>query len=66
LKSYPETHQEGLVSFENADIIHEKFSKCWLIEADLGVQIASDGRIWICIDGIAFIRFKPKKAKIFT
>ena len=26
---------------------------------DFGIQIAKDGRVWICIDGVAFIRFKP-------
>ena len=30
------------------------------IIGDFGVQISSDGRIWICIDGVAFIRFKPQ------
>jgi len=28
-------------------------------ECDLGIQVSSDGRIWICVDGAALIRFKP-------
>ena len=53
IKEYPETHQFGSISIEN--IPESRF-----IEGDLGIKIANDGRIWICIDGIAFIRFKPK------
>jgi len=25
----------------------------------LGIQTSHDGRIWICINGVAFLRFKP-------
>lgn len=52
MKEYPETHQRG-----NASI--EKLSLSDLNECDFGIQIARDGRIWICINGISFIRFKP-------
>jgi hypothetical protein len=52
MKEYPETHQTGLISIEN--IPEEK-----ALTGDLGIQIAKDGRIWVCINGIAFIRFKP-------
>ena len=30
-----------------------------VIKGDFGIQIAEDGRVWICINGIAFIRFTP-------
>ena len=48
---YPVLHQKGSLSIEQ------------LLEAgnhfcDVGVQIARDGRIWVCVDGQAFIRFK--------
>ena len=49
----PETHMRGHFSIE-ADI------KEGLLDCDFGIQIAKDGRVWICIDGVAFIRFKPK------
>jgi len=55
VKDYPETHQQGLISLENL----EKIKQQPLSNADFGVQIATDGRVWICINGIAFIRFKP-------
>ena len=58
INSYPETHQFGRISIEN--LPNNNF-----IDGDLGIQIAEDGRVWVCIDGIAFIRFKPiKKGEI--
>lgn len=44
------TFQRGLLSIEHSikPGIHE-----------VGIQIAEDGRIWLCVDGQAFIRFKP-------
>lgn len=52
MKDYPETHQKGLITIEQT--IETGYHL-----GDLGIQIAKDGRIWICIDGIAVIRFKP-------
>ena len=49
----PETHMRGHFSIET-DI------KKGLLDCDFGIQIAKDGRVWICIDGVTFIRFKPK------
>ena len=54
VKEYPEKHQYGFISIEQE--MHNK-------EGDLGAQIAKDGRIWICIDGQAAIRFKPTLKK---
>lgn len=51
IKAYPEIHQQGFLSVE-ANI---KSS----MGCDFGVQIADDGRVWICVDGRAFLRFKP-------
>ena len=51
-KPYNETHFQGVITFEQN-------LKVGLHEGDIGVQIAEDGRIWICIDGVALIRFKP-------
>lgn len=53
LKVIPETHVKGFLTVE-ADIKSKA-------DCDFGIQIAPDGRIWICIDGVAFIRFKPKR-----
>lgn len=52
-KPYDETHFQGMISFEQ-DI------KQGSIKGDIGVQISKDGRVWICVDGQALIRFLPK------
>jgi len=61
MKEYSETHQRGFITLEN-------IPKETSINGDLGIQIAEDGRVWICIDGIALLRFKPnlktKESKI--
>lgn len=54
VKEYTETHQQGRISIE-------KEIPRILSDADLGVQISSDGRVWICIDGEAFLRFLPHR-----
>jgi len=51
-KEQKETHCKGVISIEN-------IPKSCLIKGDLGIQIAKDGRVWVCIDGIAFLRFNP-------
>ena len=56
IKPYEETHQTGYLSIENK--LPENIKEC-----DFGVQIAEDGRIWICINGIAFLRFNPNIKK---
>ena len=56
MKKYDEVHQQGYISVENKDMILDRecdFTQT--IEGDIGIQIANDGRIWVCIDGIAFI-----------
>ena len=52
---YKELHQQGTISIENRDIIINGY----ITNADLGIQIAMDGRVWLCINGIAFLRFSP-------
>ena len=53
IKPYDETHQQGSLSIEQE--LPKGMKNC-----DFGIQIAKDGRIWICIDGIAYLRFKPE------
>jgi len=55
LKEIPETHIRGHLSVE-ADFKS-------LLDCDFGIQISNDGRVWICINRIAFIRFKPSMQK---
>ena len=60
IKEYPELHQRGTISIENTNIVLDReidFDQA--IEGDLGIQIARDGRVWICVNGISFIRFTP-------
>lgn len=62
MKAIPEFHQQGTISFENLDIHHMEvngLSGFSYTNYDLGVQVAADGRVWICINGIAFLRFSP-------
>lgn len=47
-----ETHVKGMISVE------EKIVSA--LDIDFGIKISPDGRIWICIDGKSFLRFKPK------
>lgn len=59
LSELPETHQAGMVDILNLDIVKEQD----LQSADFGIQISHDGRVWICINGVAFVRFKPQRKK---
>ena len=56
MKAYPETHQRGYLTIEETLSNH-------LADCDFGIQIAKDGRVWICIDGRAFLRFHPDSTK---
>ena len=51
-KEMEETHCKGNISIEN--IPYDK-----IVNGDLGIQISENGKVWICIDGIAFLRFNP-------
>jgi streptogramin lyase len=54
MKELKEIHQQGMMSIE------KEFKIGTTQDIDFGIQISEDGRVWICIDGVAFIRFKPK------
>ena len=51
-KEMDETHSQGVISIEN--LPEDK-----MFNGDLGIQIGVDGRVWIYINGIAFLRFNP-------
>ena len=55
MRHYPVQHLQGHISFENVEVFREILEKGFH-DGDIGVQIAADGRVWICIDGVAFIR----------
>lgn len=55
IKPYEETHMDGIIHLENNPFIEGQYG----IKGDFGIQVAEDGRAWVCIDGIAFLRFMP-------
>jgi hypothetical protein len=56
MKELRETHLQGIISIEQDLTVG-------IIQGDFGIQIAKDGRVWICVNGQALIRFKPIKKK---
>ena len=58
-KDYPETHWHGVISIEQT--LHQGSEI-----KDFGIQIAKDGRVWICFNGVAAIRFKPLTTKEYA
>lgn len=58
IEPYEVTHQKGVISVE-------KFLNTGGHYGDVGVQIARDGRIWMCYNGQALIRFKPAEDNPF-
>jgi len=48
------TYQMGVISIENLPENN-------YFNGNLGVQLAADGRVWVCIDGQAFLRFTPSR-----
>lgn len=60
LPDWPETHRTGRVTIHNEELISQVIAGT----VDLGVQISWDGRIWLCVDGVAWIRFKPERTAI--
>ena len=63
---YNELHQQGSISVENLEVITggNEVPRSFHMEGDLGIQVAKDGRVWVCINGIAFLRFKPTTSSI--
>jgi hypothetical protein len=60
MKELKATSQKGVLSVEY-DFDYGT-PKSRTKECEVGIQIAEDGRIWICVDGQSFIRFKPLKS----
>jgi hypothetical protein len=47
----------GMVSVE------QEVTRGLIKDATLGIQIGHDGRVWICLNGQAWIRFTPQKTR---
>ncbi len=56
VRPYKETHMDGTMLLEK---IPEEFEQQRMMHCDFGIQIAEDGRVWICINGVSFLRFSP-------
>lgn len=52
---YPPLYQDGHLSIEDDSVIR----KLDLQNCHFGVQIAKDGRVWVCVNGMSYLRFKP-------
>ena len=63
-----EFHQQGSLGINNADVILKdlQIAHARGIQVDVGLQVGADGRIWLCVNGVAFIRFKPGMAQMFV
>ena len=48
-------YQHGQMTLDNPELIQ----RLDLTDCEFGVQISEDGRVWVCVNGIAFLRFKP-------
>ena len=57
-----ETHKRGTIFIENANLhgIIES-NETQILKGDFGLQVADDGRVWVCLNGVAFIRFSPHR-----
>ncbi len=60
------THIDGTINLHNIEHYFMKKQqkgkedlRIW--EGNFGLQIAWDGRVWVCLDGIPILRFVPKK-----
>jgi hypothetical protein len=53
VKEYPLLSQEGYIGFD-------KIPDGKLTKGILGIQVATDGRVWVCINGNSLLRFRPK------
>jgi len=63
-----EFHQQGSLSIENRDEVIEVLQLAHKVEGtvDVGLQVSAEGRIWLCVNGTAFIRFKPATTQAFV
>ena len=57
VKRYKETHMDGTILLEGSALSYRQTPQ--MIQGDFGIEIAEDGRIWICVNGVSFLRFSP-------
>ena len=57
IAEYPPLYQEGHLSIEDDTVI----KRLDLQNCQFGIQVCRDGRVWVCVNGMAYLRFKPGK-----
>jgi hypothetical protein len=60
----PEVHQRGHLSVEAPFVLD--VNGLDLHDVDFGLQVAPDGRVWVCLNGMALLRFKPHRRREST
>jgi len=57
-----ETHVRGFLSIElsNIEELLDSTYHPYNNVVDLGIQIAADGRVWVCVNGLAVLRFTAR------
>ena len=58
IKPYKETHMDGKITIDNLPGEEDGEILRGLV-GDFGIQIAEDGRVWVCINGVSLLRFTP-------
>lgn len=63
-----EFHLQGSVSIQNLHevvrFLNEAHDKGETV--DVGLQVSHEGRMWVCVDGMALLRFKPGQAQMYA
>lgn len=57
-KPYGPVYQSGYLSMEM------EFPYPGVTKGEVGVQVSEDGRIWVCLDGQALLRFVPERVAV--
>lgn len=57
LRIDPALYQQGFVSL---DLTGVEFDP---LDCTFGVQVHEDGRVWVCVNGQTFLRFKPHERR---
>jgi len=53
------TYQRGFVSVDLPSLHQAAPEPEDLLDCTFGYQVASDGRVWVCVNGTTWLRFKP-------
>jgi len=62
MQEVPVVYQKGMLEITPKEQLLTPDLSC----CDVGVQIAKDGRIWLCVNGQVLSRFKPLKPVYIT